>query len=97
MKWKLFLDDVRNPPNPLYTVARSSSEALALCAERGLPEWMSLDHDLGGDDTTMVFLKGFIKLFPKGPVPPYYVHSANSIGKENIISYLESFKRSLTM
>ena len=28
-------------------------------------------------------------------VPQYVVHSMNHIGKENIISYLESFKKSL--
>jgi hypothetical protein len=29
------------------------------------------------------------------PVPEYYVHTMNPIGKENIISVLESYKRSL--
>jgi hypothetical protein len=29
-------------------------------------------------------------------VPEYFVHSMNYMGKENIISYLESYKRSLT-
>jgi hypothetical protein len=28
-------------------------------------------------------------------LPEYYVHSMNSIGKRNIISYLESYKKSL--
>jgi hypothetical protein len=28
-------------------------------------------------------------------IPEYYVHSMNSIGKRNIISYLESYKKSL--
>ena len=29
------------------------------------------------------------------PFPEYYVHTLNCIGKENIVSYIESFKRSL--
>lgn len=96
-RWKLYLDDVRTPVCPLYKVARSSSEALALCKEYGMPHYMSLDHDLGGEDTTMVFLKGLYAMFPTGPIPDYWVHSANPVGKENIISYLESWKKSLTM
>ena len=30
------------------------------------------------------------------PFPEYYVHTMNPIGKENIISYIEGYKKSLT-
>lgn len=97
MTYKLYLDDLRPSPGSEWVVARSSNEAEVIIIKQGLPRFMSLDHDLGGDDTTMKFLKSMTELFPNGPVPEYYVHSANPVGKENIISYLESWKRSLSM
>ena len=93
--WILFLDDLRNPPDDSWTVARSSIEALEYVNIRGLPQEMSLDHDLGGDDTTMEFLK---KLIPNHldsgtEVPKYMIHSQNPVGKANIISMMESWKK----
>ncbi|NBT59251.1 hypothetical protein EBT16_10755 [bacterium] len=57
---------------------------------------MSLDHDLGGDDTTMVFLKRLVDEIWDGQSKPpkYQVHSANPIGTQNIISYMESWIKS---
>lgn len=57
---------------------------------------MSLDHDLGGDDTTMVFLKRLVNEVwdGKSNPPNYQVHSANPIGTQNIISYMESWIKS---
>jgi hypothetical protein len=95
---KLFLDDLRAPPGPEYVVARSTDEALTLAQERW-PSFMSLDHDLGGEDTTMVFLRRLVNEVWDGslPVPEYTVHSANPVGRLNIIAFLESWKRSVPM
>ena len=99
MTWKLFLDDERNPTEPGYTVARNSVMAVITVVKRNeLPEFMSLDHDLGADDTTMRFLKELHHIWEeKGgdykSIPRYIVHSANPIGAKNIISYMESWKR----
>lgn len=46
-RWKLWLDDVRDPPDATWRVARTSRQALALVREHGAPWRMSLDHDLG--------------------------------------------------
>jgi len=101
-KWSLFLDDVRDPAEPGYTIARSSQEANELCAQQGLPCFMSLDHDLGGEDNALVFLKSLYETWVSlGEVvvniPDYQVHSANPIGSKNIISFMESWKRSVTL
>lgn len=93
---RLFLDDLRDPQDGNFTIARSTEEALTL-AKESWPTFMSLDHDLGGEDTTMVFLRRLVNEVWDGlkQVPEYRVHSANPVGKENIISFMESWKRSL--
>jgi hypothetical protein len=104
--WNLFLDDERNPPesgHPLgisasqWTIARSSAVARELVEDLGLPVNCSLDHDLGGDDTAMVFLKWLANEY-SGSVenfPAWHTHSANPVGKKNIDSFMNSWKKSL--
>ncbi len=102
MTWSLFLDDERSPPEDSgYVIARSSAMAIFYCVKRkSLPKFMSLDHDLGGDDDTMRFLRELFHLWeqrgskPK-EIPEYCVHSENPIGAKNIISYMESWKKSV--
>ena len=103
MTWKLYLDDVRDPEIPGYTVIRSSIMAIIKTVKRReLPEFMSLDHDLSGDDTTMKFLKELHAIWENmgsdpTKIPRYIVHSANPIGAKNIISFMESWKKSTTL
>lgn len=97
MTYKLYLDDLRDPPDDSWVVARSSDEAFIILNVKGLPDFMSLDHDLGGDDTTMVFLKNLAIIYSEGPVPDYQVHSANPVGRDNIIGFIESWRKSITM
>jgi hypothetical protein len=100
MTWKLYLDDVRDPPEPGYTVVRNSLMAVVTVVQRGkLPSFMSLDHDLGGDDNTMRFLKELHHIWEEQganpeDIPQYIVHSANPIGTKNIISFMESWRKS---
>lgn len=106
--WNLFLDDLRNPDDPAarevsgaihygidqWVICRSTEEALREVAARGMPAYMSLDHDLGGDDTTMVFLRRLIDELWVGEIPPnYLVHSQNPVGRENIISFMDSWAK----
>ena len=93
--YKLYLDDLRDCPSG-YVLARSSAEAIDILKEKGMPSLISFDHDLGNDeDTAMVFLKWLSANYDE--VPAYFVHSANPIGALNIISYVESWKKSLLM
>lgn len=73
--------------------ARSVEQAIWMVEEFGVPRTMSLDHDLGGDSTSMQFVRW---LADEGhQVPKTYVHSANPVGRENILSYLRSYMRAM--
>lgn len=98
MTWRLFLDDERLPAtgSGRWAVARSSEAAVHLVARRGIPVFMALDHDLGGDDTAMVFLHWLVEYmldrdmtFPEGF--DFYVHSRNPVGAGNIEGFLRNF------
>lgn len=95
----LFLDDVRLSPSQNYVPARSSDEAIDIIRILGWPRFMSLDHDLGGDDTAMVFLRRLVDEVWDGITDPpdYIVHSANPVGTKNIIAFMESWKRSRSL
>lgn len=57
MTYKLFIDDERYPVDPCqWMVKRSSHEAIFVIKDYGVPSFISFDHDLGGDDTSMTFL-----------------------------------------
>jgi len=94
--YRLYLDDIRTPPDGDWVVVRSTQEAIEVITQKGMPDFMSLDHDLGGDDTTMVFLKRLTnEIWDGNSSPPkYQVHSANPIGAKNIVSYMESWMKS---
>lgn len=95
MSYKMFIDDERNPPDNEYVVCRSTDEAINYIKKNKWPYHFSFDHDLGGDDTVMVFLKKLYDFWNESiPIPSYFVHSANPIGKKNIISFMESWKKS---
>ena len=93
---RLFIDDIRNPSED-YIVLRSSEDAIQFIKQNGWPEFISFDHDLGGEDTTMVFLKRLVNEVWDGKTmpPDYIVHSANPIGSKNIVSFMESWKKSI--
>lgn len=95
--YKMFIDDVRKPPQGEWVVVRSSNEALTYIQNNGMPAFISFDHDLGGDDTTIVFLRKLVDVVWNGndAPPAYEVHSANPVGSKNIIAFMESWKRSV--
>jgi hypothetical protein len=101
---KLWIDDqLDDPATPNrhtpagFLGARTTSEAILLVEEHGLPEFMDLDHDLGGDDRVMVFLRWLSDRFPDGPVPRYRIHSENCVGRLAIESFMSSWLRSLSV
>lgn len=93
---KIFLDDLRPAPAG-YVLLKSSQEAIEYVKQNGCSNHFSFDHDLGKDDTTMVFLKWLINedLDNSGSIIPedftYIIHSANPVGRENIDSLLTSY------
>lgn len=91
----LFLDDIREPPVG-YHLVRSSKDAVEFVIRNGMPEFISFDHDLGGDDTAMNFVNWIIdSVLNKELMLPrnfsFTVHSANPVGKINIQSKLNNF------
>lgn len=102
--WNLFIDDVRFPyviypsRNQAFVVARNVAEAKGLVLRGGMPYYISFDHDLGGDETVMEFLRWLAyDFYDKNTmeIPQYRIHSANSVGAKNIESFMESWKKSI--
>lgn len=96
---RLWIDDVREPPDDSWLWAESSAHALAYfeyhrhsgdpCVE------ISFDHDLGGDDTAMPVAKRIEQLAYHAAIPPlmWRVHSANPVGRKNIEAAMLSAER----
>ena len=98
---KVYLDDLRNPPNRSFTVVRSFNAAVDYISTYGCPLFISFDHDLGEKDgkvlkTGMDLAKWLVErdLNNKGFIPVnfnFIVHSANPVGKANIEGYLNAY------
>ncbi|WP_245568087.1 cyclic-phosphate processing receiver domain-containing protein [Nocardia jiangxiensis] len=79
----MFVDDLREPPEG-WTVARTSADAVAILNLWRLLEihadHLSLDHDLGGDDTTRPVMLWMCEndWWPARLT----VHTANPVGRE---------------
>ena len=122
--YNLFLDDVRLPnhvtwvdlpANQHYSLVRNYQEFVDLITLRGIPKFVTYDHDLAdkhyghglkNDDipydqyaekTGYDCAKWLVDYCMKKGVkhPPYVVHSMNPVGKSNIISYVESYNKSV--
>lgn len=100
--WKLYLDDQYDDPNtPLrrapagFEAAHSSKEAIALTIAKGVPCFISFDHDLGENDDATAYIHWLIEHHYNALIPQYQIHSANPIGAMNIRSLMESWKKSL--
>lgn len=82
---KLWLDDIRPPPDSTWTWAKSSAVAIGLLSTEDITH-ISFDHDLGaGKDG--YFVARLIEFFANAGVLPrlkWTVHSANPVGRANI-------------
>jgi hypothetical protein len=120
----LFLDDIRPvsmifgmipdhisnkiPTNRQITLVKSYEEFILYIINRGIPDFVSFDHDLSyehyesnkscenfNEKTGYDCVKWLIDhcLENKLRFPDYYVHSMNIIGKENIDDVISSYKK----
>lgn len=90
----IYLDDERYPPNDFhdhtwYYVNTSIQCIRALIDHATNVDTLSLDHDLGGDDTgyaVAVWLENMYHLDPNSPYLPkrIIVHYANPVGRARI-------------
>jgi len=91
---KLWVDDLRPSPSWDWYQAFSSSEAIVIlnnCRETGMTvELLSLDHDLGGEDTTRPIVLWMCEhdFWPVEVV----VHSANPVGCDWLNGMIERYK-----
>lgn len=85
---KLFIDDIRIPNNGDFILLKSSAETIEWLTINGCPDYISFDHDLGGDDTTRIIINWIINrdLDSNGKWLKdnfsFDVHSANPVGVE---------------
>lgn len=96
MTYKLFLDDERFPVDNTWTIVRNFSDARWYIENRGIPDVISFDHDLGSSKITgMDFAKWFCNYVIDNEIPyngmEYIVHSMNPVGAANIDSYMANF------
>lgn len=117
-KYYLFLDDVRFPKDVKWvdlpsidpyswTIVRNYNEFCDIILLKGLPEYVTFDHDLadehyGNSDpskytekTGYDCAKWLVEYCRINNIkfPNYLVHSLNPIGTENIYKYIENYKR----
>jgi hypothetical protein len=94
---KLFVDDIRNPPDNTWTVARNYYEAIEYLSGAEQITAISLDHDLGiGTPTGYDIAKWIEKKAVEGKfILPKCLrcHSQNPVGKRNILIALEQAKK----
>lgn len=114
MTYNLFIDDERELTdvtwapshvrekyrNEEWVIARNGQEAIDAFLEKGMPSFISFDHDLGeGTGSGHDIVKALVHIDSETPVAMYrfpkdfdfYVHSQNPIGKANIEGLLNGY------
>ena len=87
---RLFVDDIRNPEDlglRGWTVARTSDDAIRIL-RNGSVESLSLDHDLGGEDTGYR-VACWLEEHGVWPRLGVLCHSANPVGKARIQAVID--------
>lgn len=95
---KLWLDDIRTPPDASWVWCKSVALAEVLIRlSNSVPSFISFDHDMGeGEPTGMDFAKWLIngELNRVHKIPDNFqfaVHSANPCGRDNIQGLLDGY------
>lgn len=93
---KLYLDDIRPIPDGHIGV-RSYAEFVTYITDSGLSDFISFDHDLGLEESGYDCAKWLVDycLDNNFRLPKFDVHSQNPVGKENILSLLQNFKKNI--
>lgn len=89
---KLWVDDLRTPPGPEWDWEKSSQNAIRWLRRREAHEVdvISLDHDLGGDDTTRPVVLWLVES-EFWPAQRVRCHSANPVGWEWVTSMVARY------
>lgn len=90
---RLWLDDIRMPPDASWHWVKTSAEALAALTS-DVTE-LSLDHDLGGDDTAIRVANAIERKAREGLLNRivWHVHSANPVGAARLRAAMQGAER----
>lgn len=89
---KLWVDDLRPAPDGwVWSKTSSNTIDTLMLAGIGAVYEMSLDHDLGGDDTTRLVVLWLCEHPDYWPAK-VYVHSANPVGVEWLEGMIKRYK-----
>jgi hypothetical protein len=83
---KLWVDDLRQPPDDGWALARTSAEAIERLVAADYDE-LSLDHDLEGDDTTRPVVLWLCDHPDRWPTE-VRVHTADPAGREWLLGMI---------
>lgn len=105
--YDLFLDDERFPAyqsNSEIVICRNADEFREVIKNKGWPNQIHLDHDLGeGEDGSdvMKWMYGYVmdKVEEGESVPDmkFFIHSQNPIGRKSMEGYIQDIDRYLKM
>jgi Cyclic-phosphate processing Receiver domain len=93
---KIWLDDERPAPDGWVCVETSADAIRLLETNPGHVEALSLDHDLGGDDTgylVIAWLEERVALDGFAAPVELRVHSANPVGRARMQQTIDSIRR----
>jgi hypothetical protein len=110
VKKLLWLDDSRDPftfdwlvfspiKHPFQTFwVQSYDEFIKWIMEHGVPDAICFDHDLGTESTGYDAVKWLCEYCREKELdfPTYAMQSANPIGRENMRTYIENYKKHYT-
>lgn len=78
-----------------WVMARDADSAISLIEERGMPSFVSFDHDLGDGKDAITVAKWMIESDLDGrPFPEdfaFEVHSGNPVGRKNIRMLIKGY------
>lgn len=94
---KVWLDDIREPPSNEWHWAKNIDDAW-LSIEYGDVTEISLDHDLGDGEASGYDLIAQIEYMIGTehwdyPIPQFFIHSANPVGRRAIQAAIDSIER----
>jgi hypothetical protein len=98
-KTKLWIDDVRLPPDEYNAWCTNARDAIRFIDEHwGKIQKISFDHDLGDDDygtgyDVIKFIEERVFLYSWEPLMEFAVHTDNAAGMKNIRAAIDSIQR----
>jgi hypothetical protein len=91
---KIYLDDLRTPSDNSWFIIRNHHDFIhKISTSFNQIECISFDHDLGEEKTGFDCAKYLIEYCMNNNLTPpqTYVHSANPVGRENIIYLINNY------